>query len=259
MTYMILILKMAAVRVIHFSAAENSFHEENEEVGGEDSDVSGGPDRWSDVNEENISEEVVREMGDSNCEVERGFRGRAFKLGDDGKIQLEVGQLYRNMRQFRQVILIIPCKRGLCLRELKMREEELLVVVGQRAVLGECMMRTFGQMLSLVLVCLQSRERELVDLELRGGGVLGGSTSTTPSTTGPPQKIRRLEAGSTSTQPSNKRPPLTRRMNLGSTSAAIGVPINNQNMPTTTHVLWYPSTQNQSSSEAAYGSSSHTN
>ncbi|KAL5747197.1 hypothetical protein ACOSQ2_024494 [Xanthoceras sorbifolium] len=121
---------------------------------------------------------------------------------------------------------IILCKRGLYLRGLKMREEELLVV-----------MRTFGQMLSLVLFCLQSRER-----------VLGGNTSTTPSITGPPQKSRRLEAGSTSTQPSNIRLPPTKRMNLGSTSAAIGVPINNQNI-----------TQNQSSSEAAYGSSSHTN
>ncbi|KAL5738123.1 hypothetical protein ACOSP7_030884 [Xanthoceras sorbifolium] len=186
----------------NFSTAENSFHEENEEVGGEESDVSSGSDGWSDVNEENISEEVVRDIGslsDSDCNVEGVFMSRDFKLGDDG-------------RSF----FIGPCKRGLCLRGLRMREEELLVVVGQRAVLGECMVvqlkiGIFGQILSL-----------------------GGSTFTAPSITGPPQKIKRLETCSTSAQPSNIRPPPIRRME-------------------------YPSTQNQSPSEATCGSSKHTN
>ncbi|KAL5736443.1 hypothetical protein ACOSQ2_031231 [Xanthoceras sorbifolium] len=175
----------------NFSTAENSFHEKNEEVGGEESDVSSGSDGWSDVNEENISEEVIRDMGslsDSDCNVEGVFMSRDFKFGDDGKIQLEVGQF--------------PCKRGLCLRGLRMREEELLVVVGQRTVLGECM--------------------------------IGGSTFTAPSITGPLQKIKRLETCSTSAQPSNIRPPPIRRME-------------------------YPSTQNQSPSEATCGSLRHTN
>ncbi|KAL5749592.1 hypothetical protein ACOSP7_024195 [Xanthoceras sorbifolium] len=159
-------------------------------------------------------------MGDSDYEVEKG-----------------------NMRYFRHIIFYNSVQEGFILKRIK--NEGRRITCGCRIEGCPWRMRTFGQMLSLVLFCLQSRER-----------VLGGNTSTTPSITGPPQKSRRLEAGSTSTQPSNIRLPPTRRMNLGSTSAAIGVPINNQNMPTTTH---YPSTQNQSSSEAAYGSSSHTN
>ncbi|KAL5802998.1 hypothetical protein ACOSQ4_031303 [Xanthoceras sorbifolium] len=149
-------------------------------------------------------------LSDSDCNVEGVFMSRDFKFGDDGKIQLEVGQF--------------PCKRGLCLRGLRMREEELLVVVGQRTVLGECMIvqlkiGIFGQMLSLVLFCLQSGEK---------------GTFTAPSITGPLQKIKRLETFSTSAQPSNIRPPPIRRME-------------------------YPSTQNQSPSEATCGSSRHTN
>ncbi|KAH7575276.1 hypothetical protein JRO89_XS02G0074000 [Xanthoceras sorbifolium] len=109
----------------NFSTAENSFHEENEEVGGGDSDVSGGPDGWSDVNEENVSEEVVREMGDSNCNVKRGFRGRAFKLGDDGKIHIAVRQLYRNMRHFRQIIFYYSVQEGFILKRIKNKRKRI--------------------------------------------------------------------------------------------------------------------------------------
>ncbi|KAL5790609.1 hypothetical protein ACOSQ2_005497 [Xanthoceras sorbifolium] len=200
---------------------------ENEEVGGGDSDVSGGPDGWSDVNEENVSEEVVREMGDSNCNVKRGFRGRAFKLGDDGKIHIAVRQLYMNIRHFRQIIFYYSVQEGFILKRIKNKRKRITC---------SCRMRTFGQMLSLVLFCIQLSERWMADLNSKKKG-----TSTVPLITGLPQKIKRLKAG------------------IGSISAAIGVPINSQHMPTITHVLWYPSTQNQSSSEAAYGSSSHTN
>ncbi|KAL5779732.1 hypothetical protein ACOSQ2_010469 [Xanthoceras sorbifolium] len=63
----------------------------------EDSDRCGGDELLSDVNEDNISEDVVREIGseeesDSNNK-DQPFRGRAFRFGDDGKIHLEVGQL----------------------------------------------------------------------------------------------------------------------------------------------------------------------
>ncbi|KAL5831262.1 hypothetical protein ACOSQ4_016616 [Xanthoceras sorbifolium] len=142
----------------NFSAAENSFHEENGEVGGEESDVNGRPDGWSDVNEENISEELVREMGsfsDSDCDVERVFRGRAFKL-----------DLYWNIRHFKQVIFYYFVQEGFMLKRIKNKIRIITCGCRQKVILGKCMMRTFGQMLSLVLFCLRSREKRLADLDI---------------------------------------------------------------------------------------------
>ncbi|KAH7550623.1 hypothetical protein JRO89_XS13G0233500 [Xanthoceras sorbifolium] len=89
----------------------------------EDSDRSGGDELLSDVNEDNISEDVVREIGseeesDSN-NTDQPFRGRAFRFGDDGKIHLEVDQLYRNMRHFRQVIFDYSVQEGFMLNRIK--------------------------------------------------------------------------------------------------------------------------------------------
>ncbi|KAK2662250.1 hypothetical protein Ddye_000824 [Dipteronia dyeriana] len=82
-------------------------------------------DGSSDVNGDDISEEVVREEGIENG-VKQLYMGRAFRLSDDGRIRLEVGQLFRNLKHFRDVILDYSIQEGFKLNKIKNERNRII-------------------------------------------------------------------------------------------------------------------------------------
>ncbi|TXG57256.1 hypothetical protein EZV62_018569 [Acer yangbiense] len=83
------------------SENEESYNENNEngdEMHNANNDNGDENDGLSDVNEDGISQEVVVDIGsDSDNDVQRDppNRGTAFRVGVDGRITLEVGQMFR--------------------------------------------------------------------------------------------------------------------------------------------------------------------
>ncbi|KAI9161422.1 hypothetical protein LWI28_017228 [Acer negundo] len=119
--------------------------------GGRDSEVDrdnnfkdnseGEGDGLLDVNEENVSQEVVREINsDEDGDVEQPYRCKAFMLDGDGRITLEVGQLYRNMTHFRQVILDYSIPTGFQLNRIK--NEKIRITFG--CLTDGCLWRVHG-------------------------------------------------------------------------------------------------------------------
>ncbi|KAK0582881.1 hypothetical protein LWI29_030728 [Acer saccharum] len=73
-------------------------------------------DGLSDVNKDDIVEEDV---------IDNPIMGTAFKLRDDGRIILEVGQLFRNSTYFREVLLDYSVQEGFKLRRIKNKKRRI--------------------------------------------------------------------------------------------------------------------------------------
>ncbi|TXG69601.1 hypothetical protein EZV62_004536 [Acer yangbiense] len=77
-------------------------------------------DGLSDVNEDNISQEVVLENGSgSEGEIDQPNRGTTFTLGEDGRIKLEVDQLFKNATHFRQILLEYSIQEGFRIKRIR--------------------------------------------------------------------------------------------------------------------------------------------
>ncbi|TXG51874.1 hypothetical protein EZV62_021043 [Acer yangbiense] len=98
-------------------------------------------DGLSDVNEDNISQEVVLENGSgSEGEIDQPNRGTTFTLGEDGRIKLEVGQLFKNATHFRQILLEYSIQEGFRLKRI--RNERKRITNGCKA--EGCQWRVHG-------------------------------------------------------------------------------------------------------------------
>ncbi|KAL5732965.1 hypothetical protein ACOSQ2_032657 [Xanthoceras sorbifolium] len=87
------------------SGPEMQQHENDEDgVDGQEENDDDKVDGLSDVNEDRVAEEEV--LGDpigSESEGEQPNRGTSFRVSESGRIVLQVGQLFRNVNEFRQL------------------------------------------------------------------------------------------------------------------------------------------------------------
>ncbi|KAI9193905.1 hypothetical protein LWI28_001173 [Acer negundo] len=67
-------------------------------------------DGLSDVNKDDIADEEV---------VDQPIIGTAFRIGNDGRITLEVGKLFRNSIHFRKILLDYSIQEGFKLKRIK--------------------------------------------------------------------------------------------------------------------------------------------
>ncbi|KAL5774309.1 hypothetical protein ACOSP7_011866 [Xanthoceras sorbifolium] len=103
------------------SGPEMQQHENDEDgVDGQEENDDDKVDGLSDVNEDRVAEEEV--LGDpigSESEGEQPNRGTSFRVSESGRIVLQVGQLFRNVNEFRQVILDFSIQEGFRLKRVK--------------------------------------------------------------------------------------------------------------------------------------------
>ncbi|TXG51605.1 hypothetical protein EZV62_024129 [Acer yangbiense] len=79
-------------------------------------------DKLSDVNKDDIAEEEV---------IDNPIMGTAFRLRDNGRITLELGQLFRNTTHFREVLLDYSIQEGFTLRRIE--NEKMRITYGCEA------------------------------------------------------------------------------------------------------------------------------
>ncbi|KAK0596172.1 hypothetical protein LWI29_013367 [Acer saccharum] len=79
------------------------------------------------VNEDNISQEVVLENGSgSEGEIDQPNRGTTFTLGEDGRIKLEVDQLFKNATHFRQILLEYSIQEGNRIKRIRNERKRII-------------------------------------------------------------------------------------------------------------------------------------
>ena len=107
------------------SEGEESYNENNEngdEMHNANNDNGDENDGLFYVNEDGISQEVVVDIGsDSDNDVQRDppNRGTAVRVGVDGRITLEVGQMFRGGSHFREIIKDYSIQEGFKLKIIR--------------------------------------------------------------------------------------------------------------------------------------------
>ncbi|KAK3229915.1 hypothetical protein Dsin_001796 [Dipteronia sinensis] len=96
---------------------EDEVSNENNKVEDELPNDSGEDnDGLSDVNDDDIAEEDV---------IDNPIMGTAFRPRDDGRITVEVGQLFRNSTHFREVLLDYSIQEGFKLKRIKIEKRRI--------------------------------------------------------------------------------------------------------------------------------------
>ncbi|KAK4835153.1 hypothetical protein QYF36_006018 [Acer negundo] len=102
--------------------SDNENNENGDEMHNANNDNEDENDSLSDVNEDGISQEVVVDIGsDSDSDIQRDppNRGTAFRVGVDGRITIEVGQMFRGGSHFREIIKDYSIQEGFKLKIIR--------------------------------------------------------------------------------------------------------------------------------------------
>ncbi|KAK2649468.1 hypothetical protein Ddye_016957 [Dipteronia dyeriana] len=88
-------------------------------------------DGLSDVNEDDITQEevfVIGSEGDRDKERDQPNNGTSFKLGGggDGRIKLEVRQLFKDGSHFREIILVYSTQEGFKLKRIRNERRRII-------------------------------------------------------------------------------------------------------------------------------------